>query len=338
MPDHQINRAFDPELIRPQHVASIDVPQPFDPEAGTTVFAPPGTGNGWWVGAPSGYWDGSSFYLGFRTRRPQPERGGLFQIARSDDGERFEVIASIRKEDLGTSSIERGALLRTDDGRWRLYLSFVDPADGRWRIDLLEADAPERLDARQRTLILTAADIEGEGIKDPWICRVGSTWHMIVSYAPTPEGVAAEAMHGTRDIYNTGTSKSLSGLATSEDGLAWTWHGPIFEPSTSGWDAYAARINTVFRQDGRFVALYDGSRDVSENYEERCGIAVSNDLRTWQRVSVEGPAVGPDGGPGSVRYAEAVQGPGWVRFYYEYTRPDGSHELRTIRVDDGPGG
>jgi hypothetical protein len=162
-------------------------------------------------------------------------RGGLFQIARSDDGERFEVIASIRKEDIGTSSIERGALLQTDDGGWRLYVSFVDPVDGRWRIDLLETDSPDRFDASRRRPILTAADIGGEGVKDPWICRVGSTWHMIASYVPSPEGnVAVEQMHATHDIYNTGTSKSLTGLATSEDGLAWTWHGAIFEPSAGG--------------------------------------------------------------------------------------------------------
>ena len=225
-----------------------------------------------------------------------------------------------------------------DDGTWRLYLSFVDPADGRWRIDLMEAGSPESLDPAKRVPILTAAEIGGEGVKDPWVCRVGTTWHMIASYAPTPAGdTTPDAMHGTRDIYNTGTSKSLTGLATSEDGLSWTWHGAILEPSESGWDAYAARINTVYRQEGRFVALYDGSKRVEENYEERCGVAVSEDLRTWRRTIEDGPAIGPNGGPGSVRYAEAVQGPDWVRFYYEYTRPDGSHELRTVRVATAAG-
>lgn len=330
----QRNRAFDPSTIAPPDFADVAPFQPFDPEAGTPVFQPEGGGQGWWVGAPSVYWDGQEYHLAFRTRRPQPERGGLFQIARSTDGERFEVVASIRKEDLGTSSIERGALLQTDAGRWRLYLSFVDPADDRWRIDLVEAESPESFDFSRRTPILTAADIGGEGVKDPWIYRVGETWHMIASFAPTPEGdVARDAMHGTRDIYNTGTSKSLTGLATSDDGLSWQWHGAIFEPSADGWDAYAARINTVYRRDGLFIGLYDGSKEVSENYEERCGVAVSGDLHSWRRVSVDGPAVGPNGGPGSVRYAEAVQGPGWVRFYYEYTRDDGSHELRTVRVD-----
>lgn len=330
----QRNRVFDPADITPAKAATVAPFQPFDPEAGVPVIQPEGVGGGWWVGAPSVYWDGATYHLAFRTRRPQPERGGLFQVARSDDGERFEIVTSIRKEDLGTSSIERGALLQTDDGMWRLYLSFVDPADGRWRIDLIEAASPESLDASRRRPILTAADIGGEGVKDPWICRVGSTWHMIVSFAPTPEGdVAPDDMHGTRDIYNTGTSKSLSGLATSEDGLSWQWQGAIFEPSESGWDTYAARINTVYRHDGAFAGLYDGSKSVAENYEERCGLAMSSDLRSWNRVSTDGPAAGPNGGPGSVRYAEAVQGSDWVRFYYEYTRPDGSHELRTVRVD-----
>jgi hypothetical protein len=329
----QTNRVFEEADVRPDMVGALDPFRPFDPEAGTVVIQPPGKGQGWWVGAPSVYWHGTAWYLAFRTRRPQPERGGLFQIAHSADGERFEVIASIRKEDLGTSSIERGALLQTDDGTWRLYLSYVDPKDGRWRIDLMEAAGPEAFDPRARTPILTAADIAAEGVKDPWVCRVGNTWHMIASYAPTPPGdIPADAMHGTRDIYNTGTSKSLSGLATSDDGRSWTWHGAVLEPSDDGWDRYAARINTVYRHDGFFAGLYDGSGDVSENYEERCGLALTTDLRTWTRLSTDGPAAGPNGGPGSVRYAEAVQGPGWTRFYYEYTRADGSHELRTVQI------
>lgn len=334
----QVNRLFDIAPIDDSAPVNQAAFLPFDPRLGSVVFAPEGHGPGWWVGAPSGWWDGSTHYLAFRTRRPQPERGGLYQIACSDDGERFDVVAAIRKEDLGTSSIERGALLQTDDGEWRLYLSYVDPEDGRWRIDLMEASSPDALDPASRVPILTAAGIAAEGVKDPWICRVGDTWQMIASYAPTPPGdISREAMHGTRDIYNTGASKSLSGLATSEDGLAWTWHGAILEPGAEGWDRYASRLNTVYRRSGVFVGLYDGAGDASENYEERCGLAVSANLRTWTRLSVDGPAVGPNGGPGSVRYAEAVQATDWTRFYYEYTRDDGAHELRTIVVPNAIG-
>ncbi|MBA3275688.1 MAG: hypothetical protein H0T72_07830, partial [Chloroflexia bacterium] len=100
----QINRQFRAGDLASGSVETMDAFQPFDPEAGTVVIQPQGEGEGWWVGAPSVWWDGSAYHLAFRTRRPQPERGGLFQIARSEDGERFEVIAAIRKEDLGSSS------------------------------------------------------------------------------------------------------------------------------------------------------------------------------------------------------------------------------------------
>lgn len=306
----------------------------FDPGQGETVVEPLGGGPGWWAGAPSALWADERFYLSYRLRRPQPERGGETRIAVSRDGVRFDTIWAARKEDFDTSSIERSALVRTDEGRWRLYISYVDGADGRWRIDLLEADAPDAFHPEERVPILTAADIGAEGVKDPWLCRVGGQWQMIASYVPTPEArVAHDQLHGTRDVYNTGLSKSLTGLATSADGVRWRWEGPIFEPREAGWDAYAARINTVIWQAPVFVGLYDGSASVAENYEERCGAAYSFDLRHWRRVSEAGPVVGAARpGPGGVRYVEAVQGPGWVRYYYEWTRPDGAHELRTSLV------
>ena len=85
----QRNRVFDPATIAPPDLADVSPFQPFDPEAGVRVFQPEGEGQGWWVGAPSAFWDGDTYHLAFRTRRPQPERGGLFQIARGTDGERL---------------------------------------------------------------------------------------------------------------------------------------------------------------------------------------------------------------------------------------------------------
>jgi hypothetical protein len=227
------------------------------------------------------------------------------------------------------------------DRRWRLYVSYVDGADGRWRIDLLEAEAPDRFEPARRIPILTAADIGAEGVKDPWICQVGGEWLMLASFAPTPADLAGDAagharLHGTRDVYNTGLSKSLSGLATSDDGRTWRWAGAIFEPQEAGWDAYAARLNTAVWVPPLWIGYYDGSASVAENYEERCGLATSPDLRRWRRRSTASPAIGAARpGPGGVRYVEAVQGPGWVRFYYEWTRADGAHELRSSVVPIG---
>jgi len=309
-------------------------PPLFDPERGTTVIEPLGSGNGWWAGAPSALWTGDHYYLSYRVRRPQPERGGETRIAASGDGERFETIWVGKKEQFDTPSIERCALVRADDGRWRLYISYVDGATDKWRIDLMEADSPDAFDPARRVPILTAEQIGAEGVKDPWVCQVGGVWHMLASFATTPPDLAGDhrALHGTRDIYNTGHTKSCTGLATSADGVRWRWQGALLEPRDGGWDAYAARMNTVVYRAPFWFGFYDGSKSVAENYEERCGLACSLDLRRWERLSITGPAIGPNGGPGSVRYVEAVQGPDWVRYYYEYTRPDGSHELRTSRV------
>lgn len=158
---------------------------------------PLGGGPGWWAGASSALWADERFYLSYRLRRPQPERGGETRIAVSRDGARFETIWAARKEDFDTSSIERSALVRADGGRWRLYISFVDGADGRWQIDLLEADRPDAFDPAARVPILTAGDIGAEGVKDPWVCRLGGEWQMLASYAPAPAVAVEHArLHG----------------------------------------------------------------------------------------------------------------------------------------------
>lgn len=305
----------------------------FDPDAGTTVVEPPGTGPGWWAGAPGALWTGEHVYLVYRLRRPRPERGGEVRLARSDDGITFETIWTARREEFSTTSIERCAIVQIDEALWRLYVSYVDGADGRWRIDLLEAPAPDAFDPSRARTVLTAASTGTEGIKDPWLCRIGDEWQMLVSYAPTPEETAdAAQMHGTNDVYNTGLTKSLTGLATSEGGRTWHWQGSVLAPPETGWDTYATRLNSVAVTADGLLGFYDGSASVAENYEERCGLAIADDPRQWRRLSEDGPAVGASRGPGSVRYVETVQTADWTRFYYEYTRPDGSHELRTSLV------
>ncbi|HIL70800.1 MAG TPA: hypothetical protein EYG38_13240 [Verrucomicrobia bacterium] len=67
---------------------------------------------------------------------------------------------------------------------------------------------------------------------------------------------------------------------------------------------------------------------MSENYEERTGLAVSSDLRKWFRLSPEKPYLESLHQTKSLRYLDPVDLETETRFYYEYSRPDGSHELR----------
>lgn len=311
----------------------------FDPTHGVTVAEPLGTGKGWWAGAPSVLFDPDKrlFYLSYRLRKPREYgRGGETLIAVSEDGIRFKPVWRASKDAFNSPSIERCCLVKTLEGKYRLYVSFVDGADGRWRIDMLEASRVEDLDPADRVPILTADEIDGEGVKDPYLFMLGPCWYMLVSCTPKPGAIAAEVaatMHATADVYNTGIVKSLTGLASSHDGVHWEWEGHVLTPPDSGWDAYATRIGALLYSPPVFTAFYDGSASVAENYEERLGVAASLDLRHWRRVSVDGPALTSPHASGALRYLDAIPVDGSIFYYYEFAREDGSHELRVSRVE-----
>lgn len=313
----------------------------FDPLEGTVIFEPPGEGPGYWVGAPGVVFDRNlqHFHLVYRVRRPrgvEPDRGAEIRIASSHDGFVFEDIWSGTKDQLDTTSIERCALLHLPNDRWRLYVSYVDPADSRWTISVVEADGPDGFDLAGAAPVLTADDIGAEGVKDPFVFNLAGLYHMVVSYATSNPDATGDQMHGTHDVYNTGLIKSASGLATSQDGLDWQWEGSIMMPTPGAWDQYAARISTLWYQAPVWMAYYDGSADVSENYEERCGVAYSSDLRTFHRVTRDGPLFRAPHGSGAVRYFDVITLDDATFVYYEMARPDGSHDLRVYRT--GPRG
>ncbi|MBP8952475.1 MAG: hypothetical protein KBI47_08800 [Armatimonadetes bacterium] len=308
----------------------------FEPQAGTTVREPLGAGPGWWAGAPCCVFDPADerFYLYYRMRKPRElGRGVDCRIAASTDGLQFEDIWSATKEQINTQSMEKASLIRGSGGDWMLYLSFVD-TDGRWCIELCSAPSIPELDPTQRVRILGADDIAAEGVKDPCVYNICGLYHMIVSYAPTP-AVPDPGMHATGDIYNTGVTKSHTGLATSEDGIHWDWVGDILSPPDQGWDKYCTRIGSIASAPPFFLGFYDGSASVEDNYEERAGMCISTDLRSWERITKAGPFILSPHAQRTIRYIEVVQCDDALFYYYEYCRPDGSHELRANKVQLG---
>ncbi len=308
----------------------------FDPLDGMTVVEPPALGRGNWAGAPCVCLDeNDTFWLVYRLRKPHPHRGYLLCIARSADGVRFETVWEMTKEQWGTESMERCALVPLDESRWRLFVSFVDPADRRWRIDAMDASSPDRFNPTQRCKILTASEVGAEGVKDPMIYRLAGLWLMLVSFSPTPPQADEEIrqrLHATGDVFATGLSRSATGLAVSDDADRWEWQGEVFGNRPGAWDGYAGRICSIVYRPPVFLAFYDGSRSVDENYEEKTGLAISFDLRQWERVSRQRPILSSPYSTGSLRYMAVlpIDNEWWC--YYEFCRPDGSHELRLNRI------
>jgi hypothetical protein len=260
------------------------------------VAAPECDGPGCWAGAPSALAADGAVWLAYRVRRPDG-RGGANVLARSADGERFAPVARFPKERFGAESLERPALARTPDGRWRLYVSAATPNSKHWRIDVLEAATPEALaDAPARTALPGDA---AWGVKDPVVrARPGGGWRAWICCHPLDEPGEEDRM--------------VSRAATSDDGIAWRWTGEDLTGRPGAWDARGVRVTADLGD----ALLYDGRATKEENFHERTGVAV-RDGGGWRRG---------DEPVADVRYAEVTPTGGLL---YEAPRPDGAHELRS---------
>ena len=313
----------------------------FDPEEGITVVKPLGNAQGWWAGAPSALYDDESgkFYLYYRIRRPrgiEPERGGECYIAESSDGKIFRTIWRAVKSQFESDSMERAALVKCLDGIWRLYLSYVHPSHKKWRVDFMEADSPAGFNPADRKPLFDPDELDVEGVKDPYVFTLGHKYYMILSYATRTGQLSSgqeRELHATADAYNTGLTLSRTGLATSLDGVRFEWEGDIFPPKGPGWDAWCTRICSLVYLPPVFTAFYDGAADVSGNYEERTGLAAGADIRSLEKLTPNGPALISPHAFGCLRYMDPVQFSDKIHYYYEYARPDGSHETRLSIVD-----
>ncbi len=308
-----------------------------DPAAGQVIRPAPGRGEGHWAGAPAAALDPrtGAVYLAYRLRRPRGkglDRGFEVRIAFAADGESVDDIWSASREDLRAASIGRCALAWTPAGTWRLYVSYVSPVDGRWQVGLLEADRPDRLDPTAMRTVLNPTSIAAEGVKDPFVFRVGGLWHMSVAFAGRHPTASHEELHGTQDVFGTGLVRTGSGLATSNDGLTWHWEGPILSPKPGAWDGFCARVTTLWHRGPAWLALYDGAASVEQNDQERAGLAFSLDLRRFHRVTRVGPLGDGETAP-AARYFDVLNLPEATLFFYELCLPDGSHDLRVERVE-----
>jgi hypothetical protein len=305
--------------------------------AGTVVARPPGNGQGFWIGAPSVYRDPASgnFYLTYRIRRPRggdpaTERGGESRIAVSRNGFEFEDIWSVKKAAYETTSIEKSVLWR-DDAGLRYFTSFVKPSDGRWCVARMSASSVEELDPAEAEILFDPVELGLEGVKDPWIHFENGVFTMFLSVAKAT-AETSESSHATHDIYNTGECKSATAMATSTDLANWSWQGVILEPD-QGWDGYCRRLNTAIKVNGRYLGFYDGIASHRENYEEKTGLAVSDDLRNWEIVSESGPVLESPHGMNALRYVSACEVDDSLLLFYEVATEDGSHDLRALSID-----
>jgi len=300
-------------VISEEHLAGLDGLLP-DPARSVVAVLPPQNVAGAWAGGPSAVVDGNDIVLAYRLRRPVGQgRGFAVVVARSSDGEAFQTLQVITREQMDAESLERPVLAVTQDGTWRLYLSCATWGTKHWRVELLEAPSPDAFDSRRRSVLLPGDTTRA--IKDPVIVQNAGAWHMWACIHPLTEP--------------DDTDRMWSEYATSADGLDWKWHGPALLPRPGEWDARGVRVSDVrFTAEG-VVAYYDGRATAEENFEERTGIAFGSVPGALTAVGSAPAAESPVGKRG-LRYVSMLPlGDGRARMYYELTRADGAHELRT---------
>jgi hypothetical protein len=269
------------------------------------AVAAPGAGPGYWAGASCAVLDqDGTFLVAYRVRNGH-DGSDQTVVARSDDGERLTTVATLDEADVGAMGMERPALVRTEDGRWRLYVCCATPGSAHWWIEVLESGSPEGLASGERRPAFRGDD--RLGVKDPIVKRSDDGWHAWICCHPLEEKGAEDRMS--------------TAYATSADGLEWDWHGTVLEGRPGLWDARGARLTSIL-PDGR--ASYDGRATQDENWFERTGLARLHD----GAFAAEGDEPVAD-----VRYLDVLPLPGGgARIYYEARLPDESHELRTELV------
>ena len=308
----------------------LGIPPRFDPEEGSTVVEPEGAGYGYWAGGHSVVFDPGEgkFYLYYRVRYPLGKgRGGRCYVAESTDGVVFTNVWEGTKEQLDAESIEVGSLIQDpSSGKWRLYVSY-QCRNGPWRVDLIEADHPRDFDAWHHRTVMQPEEYGLQWIKDPRVLIVGGMYFVFVTVSPRERWWEDES--GQRHPLG----GDATGLMTSPDGVYFRSFKYVFEPErgmSGEWGQFRARINSVIYLPPVYVGFIDTGSTMYDNYEEWCGVAISHDLERWTRVSTDGPWVrSPHGG---IRYMDALIVGDEVWYYYEYTRADGSHELRMSKV------
>lgn len=281
-------------------------------EDSRVVVPAPGYTPGNWAGAASAVLVDGVFWLTYRVRRPLGEgRGVSVVICRSNDGETFEPVAELFREQFRAESFERPVVLRRPDGGWRLYLSCATPGSKHWWIEAVDAPHPREFVAGTRKVVLSGS--RERAVKDPVVVVDEDGWRMWVCWHPL-------TVRGQED-------RMSSALYTSTDGLDWTPQGEVLRPTPGSWDQRGARVTAVIGTNP-LVVLYDGRARAEDNWHEVTGVAREDE--TGMLIGEREPVVRSPHSDGAFRYVAAVPLPdGGTRFYFEAARPDGAHDLMT---------
>jgi len=275
---------------------------PLPTPASQVLIAAPGTGDGWWAGAPTAVHDPAGGLVVAWRERHGHDGFDVNVIARSGDGgATVTEVLRVDARHFGARWIERPALVPLAGGGWRLYVCLGREGTKMWDIAAVDAPALEALGDGPAIPTLAYDDLTA--VKDPIVTRDGDRWRAWVCCHLLDIPGAEDRMRTAH--------------AVSADGLRWEYEGIVLEGAPGSWDQRGARL-TALLPDG--TAAYDGRATADENWFERLGIATPDAAGRFA------PAPAP---VADIRYLTSLDVAGGTRIWWEQRTPDGSHELRT---------
>jgi len=200
---------------------------------------PPDFSPGSWIGAGKAIFDHDreQFLLTARPRKAEGKaRGFAANIYRSNDGEKFELVTSIDKEEisgkssLSIHSIEGTQLLKDPfSGKWHFYLSIDTGSDFVWG------------GLYWQTLLLTAPHVEGPWQSEGLVLEISELYDSNQARDATIDIVDGRWLCLYKAV--DGNRQERPALATSSDGISWKKHGIL---TIEGTDQLAFLSGTIF--------------------------------------------------------------------------------------------
>ena len=170
-------------------------------------------------------------------------------------------------------------------------------------------------------------------MKDPVIVHVDGEYRMVMSYhLVSPEERRDPALLKISDTIATGMGTSNTGLAVSDDGRNWRWVGDVLAPTPGRWDSFCARVHRLFPGTGWLRSLLRRQPGRVRKLRGARQPGLLSGPPSFSPLETSAPLFISPYGAGSVRYVEPLLIGHTLYIYYEFTRPDGGHQLRVAKL------
>lgn len=296
----------------------------------TVILEPDKNEPEWWAGAPSVVRDTSGvFWLACRMRTadaPRGLRGYEIRILRSEDGEHFSKVHSIRREEVPIPGFERPALCQDPaTGRFKLY-GCGPWQGGPWTIiQFDDAECPDRFVPSTARPVISSLpkkhdrDVAPTDYKDPVIFHAEGSWHCLV----------IGTVRQTERIFH---FQSLDGFVWKPVGFPYESLLPL-----SGWHDFFVRPASVLALGVGYLFIYEGSSTswFDPVYNIGTGLGFTFDLNHVTDLTPESPFLlssTPSEHFATFRYSQWLWVDQELWVYAEAARPNQTNEIRLFKM------